>query len=437
MATPMSVIARLANAQGNAFPRGDSIPWTGARAQTFCGLSMFLAANDMKEFISASDTVETPFDFSVSSTSFGPKRPAADHKTAEGGEILFMKTALTEYEWASKYTWHEKALQGNSVFSPEGSQRFYSLLQKREKDFTLDPLLEMEKALFATPTDDMFGSSNSTGVLPIQSIWTKINEWEDQYGTTENLFPGMSLFQGLNPADSRFKRVDSYGAGYQKGSTTTSVVGGSQLAPTKVKYNEGGNADVGPKHMLEQMRYLMGLLNWSAVPMAGEFGEGLTVTPRVIMCTREADRFFSVTNRAHGEFFATINPIGDPSQGTARFGGVSLQPCDSLRDAKIYPDVGDGSDAQRLTAVDRAPLTELEAGAPRFYFFDAENINLWFHRDRAWEIGPWKSMAPLNEDVMRRLGKSIMNLHAERVMTSGILVPETDAGVTTDFTNFN
>lgn len=431
MATPMSVIVRLANAQGNAYPMGDRIPWTGARAQTLCGLSMFLAANDMKEFLSASDTVQTPFDSAISSTAFGPKRPAADHRTAEGGDITFMSTALTEYEWASQYTWHEKALQGNSVFSPEGSQRFYSILEKREKDFVLDPLLQLEKELFATPTSEMF--SPSTGVAPIQSIFTKVNTWEPRHSGgafAENVFPGaMTNMQGLDPGAARYQRVDSYGKAYDPAGDGS--IGGSQLAPTKVRYTEGdpittsgGNtAGLEAGHLLEQMRYLMGLLQWQAVPMAGEFGAAKSFSPRVIMGTREGERHFNLINRSHGEFFATMAPIGDIGKETARFGGISIMACDSMRDAAIYPDIT----GNIATSDDRAPVTELadtQNVGPRFWFFDPDNINFYFHRDRAWDVGPWKSMEPINEDIMRKLGKSIMNLHATNFMTTGILIPE-------------
>jgi len=345
-----------------------------------------------------------------------------------------MSTPFTEYEWGQEITWHEINLQGDSIFSDSNSQRFYSILKKRNKDFTLDALKKMEKALGATPSVSMFTDAG-TGMLDLKSLWTFCNVWEDRhYGLTasgftkENLFPQgaanpdtpvSSTVQGLNPGD--FAREDSYGKEY--------AYGGSQLAPTKVDYVGGAAGDPSdPKvnNILDQMQYMLDLLDWKPVPLAGEFAEGLQLEPKAILCTREAKRYFQRVNRAHGELFATIAPIGNPSQGSvARYGAIPLMTADTLRDAKLYPDVS----VSEATAAERDPVTERDANGivgGYYYFLDPRTVNLFFHSNRGWEQDAWESMAPINKDVMFRLGRFLGNVHWERFITNGILKPSED-----------
>jgi hypothetical protein len=438
MSNPIEQFVQLANstfpAQGPAYVRGDELPWTGARQQDFAMLSMFLEGRDNLDFFSSGTDITTLFDGEIANTQFGPKRMADDHRRPAGGTMNKMSTPFTEYEWGQEITWHEINLQGDSIFSDSNSQRFYSILKKRNKDFTLDALKKMEKALGATPSVSMFTDAG-TGMLDLKSLWTFCNVWEDRhYGLTasgftkENLFPQgaanpdtpvSSTVQGLNPGD--FAREDSYGKEY--------AYGGSQLAPTKVDYVGGAAGDPSdPKvnNILDQMQYMLDLLDWKPVPLAGEFAEGLQLEPKAILCTREAKRYFQRVNRAHGELFATIAPIGNPSQGSvARYGAIPLMTADTLRDAKLYPDVS----VSEATAAERDPVTERDANGivgGYYYFLDPRTVNLFFHSNRGWEQDAWESMAPINKDVMFRLGRFLGNVHWERFITNGILKPSED-----------
>jgi hypothetical protein len=439
MSNPIEQFVQLANstfpAQGPAYVRGDELPWTAARQQDFAMLSMFLEGRDNLDFFSSGTDIVTLFDGEIANTQFGPKRMADDHRRPAGGTMNKMATPFTEYEWGQEITWHEINLQGDSIFSDSNSQRFYSILQKRNKDFTLDALKKMEKALGAAPSSTMFTDSG-TGMLDLKSLWTFCNVWEDQHYATgvsgefkfENLFPGADgnpltpTIQGLAPGD--FAREDSYGKEY--------TTGGSQLAPTKVQYAPGGNGDgwtgQNPSdptinNILDQMQYMLDLLDWKPVPLAGEFAEGLQLEPKAILCTREAKRYFQRTNRAHGELFATIAPIGNPSQGTtARYGAIPLMTADTLRDAKLYPDYSGGAGTEAAAAPVTERNTDGRVGG-YYYFLDPRTVNLWFHTNRGWEQDAWESMAPINKDVMFRLGRFLGNVHYERFISNGILMP--------------
>ncbi len=439
MGNPIEQFVQLANstfpAQGPAYVRGDDLPWSAARQQDFAMLSMFLEGRDNLDFFSSGTDIVTLYDGEIANTQFGPKRMADDHRRPAGGTMSKMSTPFTEYEWGQEITWHEINLQGDSIFSDSNSQRFYSILQKRNKDFTLDALKKMEKALGATPSSTMFTDSG-TGMLDLKSLWTFCNVWEDQHYASgvlgqfnfENLFPGSdgapltATIQGLAPGD--FAREDSYGKEY--------ATGGSQLAPTKVAYAPGNTgdgfagqnpSDPTVNNILDQMQYMLDLLDWKPVPLAGEFAEGLQLEPKAILCTREGKRYFQRTNRAHGELFATIAPIGNPSQGaTARYGAIPLMTADTLRDAALYPDYS-GADG---TEAAKAPVTErnLDGRAGGYYYFlDPRTVNLWFHSNRGWEQDAWESMAPINKDVMFRLGRFLGNVHYERFISNGILMP--------------
>lgn len=439
MGNPIEQFVQLANstfpAQGPAYVRGDDLPWSAARQQDFAMLSMFLEGRDNLDFFSSGTDIVTLYDGEIANTQFGPKRMADDHRRPAGGTMSKMSTPFTEYEWGQEITWHEINLQGDSIFSDSNSQRFYSILQKRNKDFTLDALKKMEKALGATPSSTMFTDSG-TGMLDLKSLWTFCNVWENQHyagqGTTgftyENLFPDATTgapltatIQGLAPGD--FAREDSYGKEY--------ATGGSQLAPTKVHYNEGATgadpADPTINNILDQMQYMLDLLDWKPVPLAGEFAEGLQLEPKAILCTREAKRYFQRTNRAHGELFATIAPIGNPSQGsTARYGAIPLMTADTLRDAKLYPDINNSGTKDVDGAAAKAPVTERNLDTVvggYYYFLDPRTVNLWFHSNRGWEQDAWESMAPINKDVMFRLGRFLGNVHYERFISNGILMP--------------
>jgi len=411
----MDVFARVASrfsdaAQGKAYPRGAVIPLNLARPKTLNGLAMFLQSGNQQERLTASDTISTPYNYEITDAAFGPKVPAAPHRTSEGGRIAFMESKLTEYEWAKQISWHEINLQSDSILSPENSQKLYSVLRKTEEDFVLKPLLDLERDLFAAPSAEMF-SGNAQGQYPLKSIFTGMNIWDTTHGVAaEGLFPGMTDQQGLDPSDTRFARQDIYS--------------GSQLAPTKVTYTQGANNATTDGHILDRMDFLLDTIGWENVPLAGEFGAERMVSPKVGLCSPEALQYFKRTNRAHGELFATIAPIGNAKQTDAAYGDIALMSCHSLRNAAVYPDITTGGNA--LGAVDETPVTEFDPNGnpgPVFYFMDPETVNLWFHRDRAWEQGPWKSMEPVNEDIRRRLGKSIMQLHFESFMTNGILHP--------------
>lgn len=207
--------------------------------------------------------------------------------------------------------------------------------------------------------------------------------------------------------------------------------GSSQLAPTKVKYSVAGDATTtAADHMMDQFQYMLDLLQWQPMPLAGEFAEGQELRPKAIVCTREAKRLFARTNRAHGELFATISPVGNPSQGpTMQYGAIPLLTSDTLRDAALYPDITTGA-AGVAGASGNAPVTERdpngEAVGGYFYFLDPRTTNVWFHANRGWEQDEWEDMRPINKDRMYRLGRFLGNLHTEQFVTNGILYPSQD-----------
>lgn len=425
MSSPLDQFVDLANAQGAAYPHGDEIPWSADRPQDFAGLAQFLVGRDNQMYFDAGTSIQTQFDGEIASTQFGPKRPAADHRRAGGVNLSFLATEWTEYEWTQEISWHQINLQGGGgVLSDVNSQRFWNILKKHDKDFTIDALKQMEKDIYAAPTAAMFGD-DGTGLMPLKSLHAGCNVWEKKHyasGGGDGLFPVMATQQGLDP--DNFRRTDSYGKEYSTDA--------SQLAATKVSYaasSAGTNSTTGD-HLLDQFQYLLDLLQWRPIPLAGEFAEGQALMPSVITCTREAKRSFCQTNRAHGELFAVINPIGDPAQGAAQYGGIPLLTSDSLRDAEVYPDISGGvsTAAAAYLALGRG-LTERDTDGNAggyFYFLDPRCVNLWFHRNRAWEKDDWETMAPLNKDIMFRLGRFLGNLHFERFVTNGILMPDGD-----------
>ena len=414
------ILAELANAQGAAYVNGDKLPWTAGKPKDYRLFAMLMQGRDMYDTYTSGTSIKTQFDPKIESSDFAPKRHGEDHKRGGKSSMDWMSSPMSEYEWNTGILWHDIHLQAGDVFSQDGSQRFYKILEKRERDFRLDPLIKMEKALGAVPTADMF-TADEAGKFRLKSIMTGVNLWEKKHYATgggEGLFPVMADQQGLDPEDKRFARVDGFG--------------NSQLACHKVFYGEAGTNNTNiPDHLLDRMQYFIDTLGWEPVPMGGEWGAPMDVSPSVFMCSHESKVMFNRTNRAHGDFYATINPIGDASQGTPSFAGIPLLSSSTIREGKYYPDV------QRVTGLDEdgAAARFLAAGegvdefdpegtpGPVFYAVDPRGATLRMHAERAWVEGPWKSLEPVNEDEMRKLGKFLGNIHFESFVTSGILAP--------------
>jgi hypothetical protein len=423
MSNPLDAFVELANAQGPAYPQGAELPWTAARPRDFELFSTVMMGRDYRDTISAGTSVKTQFDPKVFSSGFGPVKPASDLRRGSESAMHFMETPFVEYRWREEITRHMIGLQPSGIHSDDNVQAFWKIKEKRDKDFVLDPIIKMDQALSATPGAAMF-DDNGTGIQPIKSLFAGVNVWEKRHYAAqgalaggENLFPGMTSQQGLDPDDAAFKRVDAYGKSYANG--------GSQLAPTKVTYTEAGNAELGNNHLFPRMKFWLSRLNWKPIPMAGSFGEGQEVSPNYIHCTDNAIALLDNTSRAHGNFFATMSPTGDPGKVGGYFGGKPLMACDALHEAALYPDISGGVG----TAADAAPVREVDAGAINgayFYAFDPRTIDLNFASMMPWSESEWMDMLPLNKDVMFRYGEFMGNIHFNSFVQNGILMPTTD-----------
>ena len=411
-----ALIAELANAQGEAYINGTRLPWTAGKVKDYALFSLLMQGRGRDSSFTSGTSIKTLFDPQISSSGFAPKRHAEDHKRGTGGTVYEMSTPLSEYEWNKGITWHQIALQngiGNPFDGGSGSQQFWSILQKTEKDFRLDPVIKMEAELGATPVSRMF-SPDATGKYQLKSLWTGINLWDTTHGVAgEGLFPGMTSQQGLDPEQAEFQRTDGFGS--------------SQLACHKVSYGDiGNNSTTGDDHIYDRMQYFIDTLGWEPTPMAGEWADGMDVNPSYFLCSHEAKVQLQVTNRAHGELFAILNPFRDPAQSEAQFQGIPLRCSSTVRNMAVYPDTQGGTDA--INAVNRDPVTEFDTDGtpgPVFYAIDPRSVKLHMHAERSWVEGPWKTMEPVNEDEMRKLGKFLGNIHFESFVTNGILYPST------------
>lgn len=414
----MAVVEQLLNAQLESYYDKAKMPWSYDRPRNFLALSMFLQNRDSQHTVEAGTDVVTLFNPEIEEHG-GPKVPAAPHRTTSGGRLYTMKSALTEYEFGSEISWHELNLNSGSPDTPSGSKKIWDIAEKRNQNFIVGMMKKLERDLFAVPTAEMF-SGDATGKYPLKSIWTGCNEFTPAHYTGaggtgtfgDGLFPGMTDQQGLNPADAAFARRDGLG-------------GATQLSATKLKYATAGDATTGDAHLVDRFQDMLDLLQWDGVPMAGEFADAMDIRPRVIQTSREGASLLRRTVRAHGELFALINPIGDLAQAKTQFGGIPIAFSDTIRSAAIYPDISGGVGA----ASTATPVTEFDtaglAGA-RYYFFDPEATNLFLHKDRAFEIGQWKNLDQLNEDMFRRLAKVLGQIHHTRFATHGILSPSAD-----------
>ena len=414
------ILAELANAQGAAYVNGDKLPWTAGKPKDFRLFAMLMQGRDMYDTFTSGTSIKTQLDPKIESSGFAPKRHGEDHKRGGKSSMYWMESQMSEYEWNTGILWHDIHLQAGDVFSKDGSQRFYKILEKRERDFRLDPLIKMEAALGAVPTADMF-SADEAGKFRLKSLWTGINRWGTEHyasGCGEGLFPVMANQQGLDPDDPRFARVDGFGS--------------SQLACHKVTYGEAGNALTNvADHFFDRAQYFAETLGWEPVPMAGEWAGGMGVQPQSWLCSQEGAVMYRRTCRAHGELFATMSPIGDPSQSTQSFAGIPIVTSSTIRNMKVYPDIQatsgldvDGAAARFLAAGEGVDEFDVEGiPGPVFYAVDPRAATLRMHAERAWVEGPWKSLEPVNEDEMRKLGKFLGNLHFESFVTSGMLMP--------------
>ena len=388
-------------------------------------LDMLLMGRDFKETISAGTSVETNFSAEIRSTQFGPVKPASDLRRGASSGMDRMATPHTEYRWGTEITRHELGLQPNSDFSDDQVKKFWSIEEVRSRDFRLDPIIKMDQAITATPSEAMF-DDQGTGIQPIKSLFTGCNVWETRHGVPgENLFPGMTSQQGLDPEAARFKRVDYHGKAYANG--------GSQLAPTKVTYSEAGDASLANTHLFPRMKYWLSRLSWKPIPMAGEWETAMEVAPTYIYCTDNAIALLDNTSRAHGNFFATMAPNGDPGKVGGYFAGKPLVAVDALAERALYPNIGDGSaGATGLAgAVDRAPVTETDDAGIRgayFYAFDPRTIMFQCAAMMPWFESEWYTLMPNNKDVMARYGEFMGNIHFESFVQNGILMPAVDQG---------
>lgn len=414
----MQAVIRLLNAQDENFIDKGMLPATFYRSRDYAALNMFLQNRSAQETVTAGTDIVSLLNPKVS-VAGGPKAPTAPHYQGAGGEPNRMRTALTEYEYATNITWHDLNLNAGDPYTPEGSRKIYDLAEKTNGDFVVGMANDLETDFFATPSAEMF-TGDGTGKYPLKSVWTGCNVWEEKHYTGTNggdgLFPVMTDQQGLDPRDPKFLRYDDQG-------------GKTQLSATKLTYGQAANNDTSANdHLLDRLAELMALMKWSAVPLAEGFAPEVGRKARAIMCSREALSLFNRTNRANGERFATFAPVGQPTAGqdAATFGGLSFITSDTLRNAALYPDVQRTSGLDVSGAEGRDPVDEFSnegAAGGYYYFLDPDACNLHLHANRAFEMGEWKSMAPLNEDVYRKLAKMLGNIHHRRFITHGILFP--------------
>lgn len=412
----MQVVEDLLNAQTEQYMDKGKLPWSYDRPRNWLGLAMLLQNRTNEHIVDAGTDVVTLFDPEIAKHG-GPKRPGAAHRVGTGGKLYTMRSGLTEYEWGKTLSWHEMNLNQGDPFTRSGSTKIWSIAEKANRDFTVGALKKLEEDIFAAPSAEMF-TGDASGAYPLKSIFCGVNEWTTAHysgasGTEKDgLFPGMTDQQGLNPGLPAFARRDGLG-------------GATQLSATKLKYATAGDATTGNAHLVERFGEMLDLLQWDAAPIAPEFAPGMSVRPRVVFTSREGVSLLRRTVRAHGELFAIVNPVGDLSQQTTQYAGIPVAFSDVIRAAAVYPDISGGVN----TAGAAAPVNEFNtaglAGA-RYYFFDPESVNIYMHRDRQFEFGPWKNLDQLNEDLYRRLAKMMGQVHFTRFAPNGLLSPSAD-----------
>lgn len=427
----MAAVARLLNAQNETFIDKGQHPWSADVPRHMRGIDMFLQRRGRKHTVSSGTDIVSLFNPEIEEFG-GPKKPGAPHVTTEGGDLVRMRTPLQEYEWGKRISWHELNLNAGDPYTAEGSQKIWDIAEKTNQDFIVGLMKQLNNEFFAVPSAEMF-AGDASGAYPIKSIWTGVNVWGTQHydgGAAGNggdgLFPVMSSQQGLDPNEAKFARRNDLGT----------VGGATQLSATKLTYSDAGNNNTGTGHILDRLQELMDLLDWEGVPMAGSYAQAMSMKPQMIMCSREAKTLLRRTVRAHGELFALVDPIGDPAQSTVQYGGVPLMISDEIRAAKVYPDLDLENSLDTDDAADKFLSTGgcdefgLNAAGEAagyaggvYYFFDPDACNLYMHKDRAMEIGQWKNIDQINEDLYRRLAKMLGNIHHERFITHGILHP--------------
>lgn len=431
---PLAAVERLLTAQNPQYLDRGALPWTADVPRHMRGIDMFLQGRDANSLVDTGTDIITNFDPQVREIG-GPKRPGAPHGTNRGGDVVTMRTPLTEYEWPMEISWHDLNLQGGDPFTASGSQKIWDVGEKTNRDFFVGMMKQFNSDFFAVPSAEMFATS-ATGTSPIKSIFTGCNIWGTAYydGTgaagagADGLFPNMANQQGLDPTEAKFAR---------RGDITTG--GATQLSATKLTYGTAAsNATNVTDHLVDRMQELMDLLDWEGVPMSASYAQAMPRKPQVICCSREAASLMRRTVRAHGELFALVPPTADLSQQRTQFAGVPLMISDEIRNASVYPDIQldgtldvDGAANRFLSTggcnefgVNSEGQDAWYAGGV-YYFFDTEATQLYLNRQRAFEIGEWKNLAPINEDIFRRLAKMIGNIHHRRFVTHGILHPST------------
>ena len=417
MTAPLDAFVQLANSTGPAYPDGDTLPWSAARPKDFEFFSTVMQGRNYTDSIQAGTSVKTQIDPKIFSSGFGSVKPGADFRRGSDSAMDFMETPFVEYEWREEITRYEIGLQPSGIHSDDNVQAFWRIKGKKDADFVRDPIIQMDAALSAAPSAAMF-DDGGTGLMPIKSLFTGVNVWDTKHGVPgENLFPGMTSQQGLDPEAKRFKRIDAYGKSQNS----------SQLAPTKVTYSEAGDATLGNTHLFPRMKFWLSRLSWDPIPRAGAFADAMEVKPQYIHCTDNAIALLDNTSRAHGNFFATQSPNGDPGKVGGYFAGKPLMACDALAESAIYPNVqGTLSDAAT-----KAPVTETDPLGIRgayFYAFDPRTMDFLFSSMMPWMEHAWENMMPLNKSTMFRWGDFMGNLHFRSFVQNGILMPAVDQG---------
>lgn len=417
----LTFLANLANAQDGAFVNGFEVPWTADRYRSTPAVGLLLGGKEMK--LSAGNRVSQLFDGKVR-TDFQESKFGADYVFNSTGEMNTMTSYYRELRWTESILEHEIAFQSGGGYDASAHSRMlWSIVEKKNLNFTLGPITTMEDKLWRNPTPEM-DDETAEGALPIKSILCYFNEWKPSMGVAgHGIPPGFTTQQGLLP--SAFIDPSS------PTTTTTDDDFISQLCVQQIGYSSGatgvvgsGDTSVPEGHLLEQLSEAVRFTNYDAIPMATMSPAG-TAMPRMryIMCSDAGYKFMERTVRANGgDLFRIVRPgLGM----VPTFSDFPLMPVPALKNKAIYPDYSAGG-----TAVADAPTllegdTDGNAG-PRYYLIDEDAMHFFCHASRSWKTEPWQPYGIPKIDSIVRWGSCWGNLLMTKFRTSAIVYPTAD-----------
>lgn len=417
----LTFLANLANAQDGAFVNGFEVPWTADRYRSTPMVGLLLGGKELK--LSSGNRVSQLFDGKVT-TDFAESKFGSDYVFNASGEMNTMTSYYRELRWTESILEHEIAFQSGGGYDASAHSRMlWSIVEKKNLNFTLGPITQMEEKLLRAPTPEM-DDETAEGALPIKSMLCFLNEWKPSLGVVgHGVPPGFSSQQGLLPADymdPASPTTDSTDDDFQ-----------SQLAVHQIGYTQAatgvvgsGDTSVAEGHLLEQLSEAVRFTKYDAIPMATMSPAGPDMPRmRYIMCSDAGYKFVERIVRAHGgDLFRIVRPgLGV----VPTFSDFPLMPVPALRGKALYPDYSEGVNAVDAPLVTEGDSTDGNAG-PRFYLVDEDALHFFCHASRAWKTEPWQPYGIPKVDSIVRWGSAWGNLLMTKFRTSAIVYPTAD-----------